>query len=223
MTSNGSTCRATSDVSGGGTATLSRQDLPDGRADQPEEVRRLRPTCGDSAVPLVSLARSALPPHALLTTRVALVWQGKEPQLHHGVGLRHALQRRPAGARSSSTTRRCRGERRQRSAAAVAHARLAFCVLAHGAPIGCGGLNLSDWAARNVVLLAGLGRGDDAGWVGGAVRAEGEQCPLLWSAQSSSAFGRFCWIQRVGTLKNCTFPRAVVHVKVGPIVLVTFL
>ena len=90
------------------------------------------------------------------------------------------------------------------------------------APIGRGGLNLGGWGARKAALLAGLGHGDDAGWVGGAVRAEGDQCPLLWCAQSSSAFGRFCWIQRVGTLNIYTFPRAVVRVKVGPIVSVTY-
>ena len=90
------------------------------------------------------------------------------------------------------------------------------------APIGRGGLNLGGWGARKAALLAGLGHGDDAGWVGGAVRAEGDQCPLLWCAWWSSAFGCFCSIQRIGTLENCTFPRAVVRVKVGPIVSVTY-
>ena len=90
------------------------------------------------------------------------------------------------------------------------------------APIGRGGLNLGGWAAWDAALLVGLGQGDVAGWVGGAVRAEGEQCPLLWSAWGSSAFCWFCSIQRVETLENCTFPRAVVRVKVGPIVSVTY-
>ena len=60
-------------VFGGGTVTLGRQDLTGGRADQPEEVRRLRPTCGDSAVARVELARAVLQRDALLTHRGALV------------------------------------------------------------------------------------------------------------------------------------------------------
>ena len=56
-----------------GTATLGRQDLADGRADQLEEVRGPRPPCGDYARPLPLHVRAALPSDALLTTRVALV------------------------------------------------------------------------------------------------------------------------------------------------------
>ena len=90
-------------------------------------------------------------------------------------------------------------------------------------PSGAAGSTWGGWGERKAAVLEAVGQGHDAGWVGGAVRAEGEQCPLLWSAQSSSAFGHFCWIQRVGTLNIYTFPRAVVRVKVGPIVSVTFL
>ena len=47
--------------------------LDGGRADVPEEVRWLRPMCGDSAVLRVARARALLPRDALLTLCIALV------------------------------------------------------------------------------------------------------------------------------------------------------
>ena len=90
------------------------------------------------------------------------------------------------------------------------------------APIGRGGLNLGGWAARNAVLLEGLGQGDDAGWVGGAGRAEEDQCPLLWCAWWSSAFCCFCLFRGRGGCNICTFPNGVIVPDVGPIVSVTY-
>ena len=58
---------------GSGTATPSRQDGGDARAQQREEVRVLRPVCGNSAVPFCLHARAALPPEALLTHCSALI------------------------------------------------------------------------------------------------------------------------------------------------------
>ena len=56
-----------------GTATSSRQDVGDARAEQREEVRVLCPVSGNSAVPLYMHARAALPPDALLTHSGAFV------------------------------------------------------------------------------------------------------------------------------------------------------
>ena len=60
------------------------QHLGDGRvgpAQRTKEVRCLRPTCGDSAVPLAMHARAALPLDTLLTAPRRLVWQENGPQL----------------------------------------------------------------------------------------------------------------------------------------------
>ena len=73
--SNGLTLLKESNAVGGGMTTLSRQDLHDSRADQQEEVRRLRATCGDSPVPFCLHARAVLLPDALLTVCHALVSQ----------------------------------------------------------------------------------------------------------------------------------------------------
>ena len=127
---------------GGGTATLGRQHLGDARADQPEEVGCLRLPCGDCAAQLSVLERAALPCDALLTHCGTLVSQENGPQLRLAVHPPQAVHRRPPGAGPSSTTRRCRGERRQRSAAASSLARAGFCVAARIAPIRRGGLNL---------------------------------------------------------------------------------
>ena len=129
-------------VVGGGTATLGRQDLGDARADRPEEVRGLRAMCGDSAAPLTSLARACLPSNDLLTLRDASFCSGNGPQLCHAAHPRRASRRRPPGAQSSSTTRRCRGECRQRAAASSSHARVAESAWARVAPVGRGGVNL---------------------------------------------------------------------------------
>ena len=100
-------------VFGGGTATLGRQDLPGRRAVKPEEVRALRPSCGNSAAPISLHARAALPSDPLLTLRGGLVWQENGPQLGHAADPREHLLRRPAGRRSSSPTWSRSAERRQ--------------------------------------------------------------------------------------------------------------
>ena len=107
--------------------------------------------------------------------------------------------------------------------AALSGARARFCVDARGRAIGRGGLVLGGWAARNAAVLEGLPHGDDAGRVGGASHAKGDQCPLLWSAWWSSAFCCFCSFRGRGGCNICTFPNGVIVPNVGPIVSVTFL
>ena len=105
-TVNGSRCGKRPNVESGGTATPGRQDLPVGRALRAQEVRCLHPSPGDPPRPLRLGVRTADPLPALLTLRRALVWQRNEPQLQPAVEPRQAARGRPAGAASSSTTRR---------------------------------------------------------------------------------------------------------------------
>ena len=163
-------------------ATPHGQHLHDERAEQREVVRRLCPMGGEHARPPAVLSRALLPRDPLLTLRGGLVWQANDPQLRPAADPRQAAHRRQAGARSSSTTRRCRGGCGRLTAAALSHVRGRFCVDARDRAIGRGGLILGGWAAWNAAVLEGLEHGHDAGWVGGACRTEGEQCPLLWCA-----------------------------------------
>ena len=121
-TVNGSSCGKRPNVESGGTATPGRQDLRVGRALRPQEVRSLHPPPGDPFRPLRLGARAAGPLPALLTLRRALVWQRNEPQLQPAVDPRQAARGRPAGAASSSTTRRC--QRACLRLAVVVHARV---------------------------------------------------------------------------------------------------
>ena len=121
-TINGSSCGNPSSVESAGTATPGRQDLRVGRALRPQEVRSLHPPPGDPFRPLRLGARAAGPLPALLTLRRALVWQRNEPQLQPAVDPRQAARGRPAGAASSSTTRRC--QRACLRLAVVVHARV---------------------------------------------------------------------------------------------------
>ena len=175
-------------VFGGGTATPDGQHLHDKRAEQREVVRHLCPMGSEHARPSAMLSRALLPRDPLLTLRGGLVWQENGPQLRPAADPRQAAHRRQAGARSSSTTRRCRGGCGRLTVAALLGARAGFCVDARGRAIGRGGLNLGGWAARNAAVLEGLPHGHDAGRVGGAWHAKGDQCPLLWCAWWSSAF-----------------------------------
>ena len=119
---NGSRCGKPPSVESAGTATPGRQDLRVGRALRAQEVRSLHPPPGDPFRPLRLGARAAGPLPALLTLRRALVWQRNEPQLQPAVDPRQAARRRPAGAASSSTTRRC--QRACLRLAVVVHARV---------------------------------------------------------------------------------------------------
>ena len=208
-------------------ATPHGQHLHDERAEQREVVRRLCPMGGEHARPPAVLSRALLPRDPLLTLRGGLVWQENGPQLRAAADPRQAAHRDDKLALDHRLlgipTRRCRGGCGRLTAAALSHARARFCVDARGRAIGRGGLNLGGWAARNAAVLEGLQHGHDAGRVGGACHAKGDHCPLLWCAWWSSAFCCFCWIQRVGTPKNCTFPNGVIVPDVGPIVSVTFL
>ena len=191
-------------VVGGGTATPDGQHLGDERAGQREVVRRLCPMGGEHARPPAVLARALLARDPLLTLRGGLVWQENGPQLRPAADPRQAAHRRQAGARSSSTTRRCRGGCGRLTVAALSQARAAFWVDARGRAIGRGGLILGGWAARNAAALEGLKHGHDAGRVGGAWHAKGDQSPLLWSTWWSSAFGCFCSFRGRGGCKKCT-------------------
>ena len=197
-------------------ATPDGQHLQDERAGQREVVRRLCPMGGDHARPPAVLARALLARDALLTLRGGLVWQENGPQLRPAADPRQAAHRRQAGARSSSTTRRCRGGCGRLMAAALAHARARFCVDARGRAIGRGGLNLGGWAARNAAVLEGLPHGHDAGRVGGACHVKEDQGPLLWCAWWSRAFGCFCPIWCVGGCKSCTLRLLCVVPEVAP-------
>ena len=119
---NGSSCGKRLSVESAGTATPGRQDLPVGRALRAQEVRCLHPSPGDPPRPLWLGVRTADPLPALLTLRRALVWQRNEPQLQPAVDPRQAARGRPAGAASSSTTRRC--QRACSRLAVVVHARV---------------------------------------------------------------------------------------------------
>ena len=121
-TINGSRCGKHPDVESAGTATPGRQDLRVGRALRAQEVRSLHPPPGDPFRPLRLGARAAGPLPALLTLRRALVWQRNEPQIQPAVDPRQAARGRPAGAASSSTTRRC--QRACLRLAVVVHARV---------------------------------------------------------------------------------------------------
>ena len=121
---------------GAGTTTLSRQHLTGGRAEQPEEVRRLRPSYVVPPVPLSVVVRPDLPRDALLTLHIAPVLQGNEPQ-HQGAGdARQAARGQPAGAGSSPTMRRCRGKCGRAAAATLSRVRRACCACARVVPIG---------------------------------------------------------------------------------------
>jgi hypothetical protein len=89
---------------------------------------------------------------------------------------------------------------------------------ARGRAIGRGGLILGGWAARNAAVLEGLPHGHDAGHVGGACRAKGDQCPLLWCAWWSSAFCCFCSFRGRGGCNICTFPNGAIVPDVATIV-----
>ena len=109
---------------------------------------------------------------------------------------RQAARRPPAGARSCSTTRRCRRECARRSAALPSRVRAAFCV---GPPIGTIGAMGRTWgglAMRNAALVAGQKRQPNAGWWGGAGWTVGDRHPRLWCAWDKSAFCSFCPIVR---------------------------
>ena len=121
-TINGSRCGKPPSVESAGTPTPGRQDLPVGRALRAQEVRCLHPSSGDPSRPLWLGACTAGPLPALLTLRRALVWQRNEPQLQPAVDPRQAARGRPAGAASSSTTRRC--QRACLRLAVVVHARV---------------------------------------------------------------------------------------------------
>ena len=136
---NGSTTVETSDVPGGGTATLGRQHLHDERAEQREVVRRLCPMGGEHARPPAVLSRALLPRDPLLTLHGGLVWQENGPQLRAAADPHQAAHRRRAGGRSSSTTRRRRGKCSQPPPPPIAGARPALCELARIAPIGAVG------------------------------------------------------------------------------------
>ena len=150
------------------------------------------------------LSRALLPRDPLLTLHGGLVWQENGPQLRAAADPHQAAHRRRAGGRSSSTTRRCRGECGRLVDFALSRARAGFCVDARGRAIGRGGLNLGGWAARNAAVLEGLEHGHDAGRVGGAWHAKGDQSPLLWCAWWSSAFCCFCSFRGRGGCKICT-------------------
>ena len=199
-------------------ATPDGQHLHDERAEQREVVRRLCPMGGEHARPSAVLSRALLPRDPLLTLRGGLVWQENGPQLRPAADPRQAAHRRQAGARSSSTTRRCRGECRQWVEAALAHARVELCVDAHGRAIGRGGQNLGEWAARNAALLEGHTRWHDAGRVWSACHAEGNQCPLLWCAWWSSAFCCFCSFRGRGGCNSCTLRTGAIVPEVATIV-----
>ena len=146
---NGSNGGKISDAIEAGSATLGRQDLADGRAEQLEAVRRLRPMCADCAVPLAALARDAQPPAALLTHHGALVSQVKEPP--------NSTSSRSSA--SSSTTTCCRTmivriqekTRRVRAAAGGGD-------IARGRRLWCGG-SRSRQSARSAGFEEGGARG----------------------------------------------------------------
>ena len=213
-----SSCGRRPSVFGGGTATPDGQHLHDERAEQREVVRRLCPMGGEHARPPAVLSRALLPRDPLLTLRGGLVWQENGPQLRAAADPHQAAHRRRAGGRSSSTTRRCRGECGQLVDFALSRARSGFCVDARGRAIRRGGLNLGGWAARNAAVLEGLEHGHDAGRVGGAWHAKGDQSPLLWCAWWSSAFCCFCSFRGRGGCKICTLRTGAIVPEVATIV-----
>ena len=95
-------------------------------------------------------------------------------------------------------------------------------MVARGAPIRRGGLNLGEWAARNAAVLEGLQHGHDAGRVGGACHVKEDQGPLLWCAWWSSAFCCFCSFRGRGGCNICTFRNGAIVPVVATIVLGVF-
>ena len=109
--------------------------LPVRRDLRPHAAQCLRPRCADDTRPLSLASLAALPLGALLTTHILPRWQENGPQLQPAAGLQQHLRRRPPGARWSATTWRCRGECRQRVAAALSQAQADVCVCGRVVPI----------------------------------------------------------------------------------------
>ena len=95
----------------------------------------------------------------------------------------------------------------------------------HGLGSRQSGAAESTWGGqrvRNAAAVDGLARWHDAGWVGGAWLAKGDQCPLLWCAWWSSAFCCVCTIWRIGHRKKCDLSGAVAAMDAVAIALRTF-